>query len=47
MRRNINQKEQSRQNNDVGVHRDVAIERHFSDKIWRLFAHSLRKDNVS
>ena len=37
MRHNIDQKEQSRQNNDVGVHRDVAIERHFSDTIWRLF----------
>ena len=29
MQHNIDQKEQSRQNNDVGVHRDVAIERHF------------------
>ena len=36
MRRNIDQKEQSRQNNDVGVHRDVAIERHFSDTILML-----------
>ena len=45
MQHNIDQKEQSRQNNDVGVHRDVAIERHFSDTIWGLFVHSLRKDN--
>ena len=47
MRRNIDQKEQSRRNNDVSVHHDVAIERHFSDPIRRLFANSLRKDNVN
>ena len=47
MQHYVDQKEQSRQNNDVGVHRDVPIERHFSDTIWRLFARSLRKDNVN
>ena len=38
MQHNIDQKEQSRQNNDVCVHRDVVIERHFSDTIWYSFA---------
>ena len=47
MRRNIDQKEQSRRNNDVCVHLEVAIERHFSDTIRRPFAHSLRNENVS
>ena len=37
MQHNIDQKEQSRQNNDVGVHHDVAVVRHSADTIQRPF----------
>ena len=47
MQRNINQKEQKTQNNDVDVCLDVAAVRQFSDTIQRPFPHSLKENNVN